>query len=129
MTVTGDTMIFKNDLGFSTTISNKNMDGTWENMYISVQFPKNDERAKEMDNKTKIYIKNGFLSFYKSTAGISKVKLIITDYEIRETEKTMQSNNDPFDDMVTSVDDYSDEDLPFWWNMKGEKYGSKENVW
>lgn len=112
MKVTEEAIIFKNDLGFSTSISNKKQDGTYENMYISVQFPKNDERAQEMPNKTKIYITNAFLSFYKSTAGQPKVKLVVRDYKILTEEKPIQVNDDPFDDMVTDINEYGD-DLPF----------------
>lgn len=120
MKVTEEAIIFKNDLGFSTSISNKKQDGTYENMYISVQFPKNDERAQEMPNKTKIYITNAFLSFYKSTAGQPKVKLVVRDYKIlteeKPAEKPMQESDDlfddRFDDMVTNINEYGD-DLPF----------------
>ena len=56
MKVSGETMIFTNDKGYSTTISNKKEDGTYENMFIAVNFRK----GVSVDNKTKINITNGF---------------------------------------------------------------------
>ena len=45
MLVTGNTRIFKKEINgkelYSTTISNKNQEGKWERMYLSVQLPKN----------------------------------------------------------------------------------------
>lgn len=40
MKVVGETMIFKNDIGYSTSISRKKEDGTYENMFIPVNFKK-----------------------------------------------------------------------------------------
>ena len=45
-------MIFKSEYGYSTAISNKNQDGEYENMYLSVQLPK----GVELENKTMIEI-------------------------------------------------------------------------
>ena len=42
--ISGETIIFKNEKGFySTGISNKNMDGSYDNTYITVQFKKGIE--------------------------------------------------------------------------------------
>ena len=108
-------MIFKNDFGFSTAISNKNADGTYKNMYISVQFPKNDMDAERISNKTKINILNGFLSFYENTAGVPKVKLIVMSYEIKDENRPARKDDDPFEsaDITASMDDIDDDDLPF----------------
>lgn len=80
MNITGQTMIFRNDKGYSTTISNKKEDGTYENMFISVNFKK----GIEVENKTKINIVNGFLTFYTNNAGNKIPKLVITDFEGQE---------------------------------------------
>ena len=77
MKISGETMIFKNDRGYSTTISNKKEDGSYENMFIPVNFKK----GIEVPNKTKINVINGFLSFYKTKDGLAKVKMVITDFE------------------------------------------------
>lgn len=114
MKVIDTATIFKNDLGFSTSISNKRQDGTYENMYISVQFRKDDIEAQRMSNMTKINIKNGFLSFYKTTSGQPKIKLIITDYEIiDENRPAQETNDDPFVNEIPENFEINDDDLPF----------------
>ena len=84
MKITGETMIFKNDKGYSTTISNKKEDGTYENMFIAVNF----KRGIDMQNKTKINILDGFLSFYKTKEGYPKLKLVITSFTTTNIEET-----------------------------------------
>lgn len=77
MKISGETMIFKNDKGYyETSISNKKEDGTYENMYVSVNFKK----GIEIENKTKINILDGFISFYKNKEGLPKIKLVILDF-------------------------------------------------
>lgn len=83
MKISGETMIFKNDRGYSTTISNKKEDGSYENMFIPVNFRK----GIELPNKTKINVINGFLSFYKTKDGLAKVKMVITDFEQNESNE------------------------------------------
>lgn len=80
MEVAGKTMIFKNDYGYSTTISSKKQDGTYEKMYVTIQLPK----GVELENKTMILILDGFLSFYKTKDGLSKIKIVVQKYEIAE---------------------------------------------
>lgn len=80
MKITGETMIFKNDIGYSTSISNKKEDGTYENMSISVNFRK----GVELENKTKINITDGFLSFYKTKNDEKRLKLVVMDFETNE---------------------------------------------
>lgn len=98
--ITGETRIFSKEINkklyYSTTISNKNEDGTYENMYISVQFKK-DVLVR---NNTNVIIKNGFLTFYKSKDETQKLKLVVLDFD--------------YDCQVEdSTDDYDDDDLPF----------------
>lgn len=93
MKITGETMIFKNDIGYSTSISNKKEDGTYENMPISVNFRK----GIEVPNKTKINILDGFLSFYKTKNDEKRLKLIVLSFEQINSNET----------------DYESEDLPF----------------
>lgn len=83
MKISGETMIFKNDRGYSTTISNKKEDGSYENMFIPVNFKK----GIEVPNKTKINVINGFLSFYKTKDGLAKVKMVITDFEQKQNNE------------------------------------------
>jgi len=85
MKVTEETMIFKNDIGYSTSISRKKEDGTYENMFIPVNFKK----GVEVENKTKINITNGFLSFYKTKEGLAKIKLVVMDFTTEDKQEEM----------------------------------------
>ena len=92
LNVTGRKMIFKNEKGFySTSISSKKQDGTYDNMYISVGFPKGDD----IPNKSIVNIKNAFLSFFRANNPEGKlenvVKLVIMDYELDNAEPIQQS--------------------------------------
>lgn len=96
--ITGETTIFKNEKGFySTGISNKLLDGTYENAYIQVQFKK----GVELENKTKINITNGFLTFWKPQDGKPIFKIMVLDFtqvgDAAEDTATAFDNNDlPF---------------------------------
>lgn len=74
--ITGETMIFKNEYGYATTISRKNLQGEYEKMYITIQLPKGDE----LENMTIINIAKGFMSFYKDKNGLAKPKLVVQEY-------------------------------------------------
>ena len=75
--ITGETTIFKSDKGFySTGISNKLMDGSWDNAYFPVQFKK----GVEVENKTKINITNGFMSFFKGQDDKPVFKIVVLDF-------------------------------------------------
>ena len=86
MNITGRTLIFKSNYGYSTTISTKNQDETYNKMYVSVQLPK----GVEIENKTFIEITKGFLSFYSTKEGLPKIKIVVMDYNI----ETQDNNND-----------------------------------
>ncbi len=88
MKITGETMIFKNDKGYSTSISSKKEDGSYENMFIAVNFKK----GVEVENKTKINITNGFLSFYKTKDGLAKPKIVVMEYEIANDTTTQATD-------------------------------------
>ena len=92
MNITGKTMIFKSEYGYSTAISNKNQEGQYDKMYISVQLPK----GIELENKTMIDITKGFITFYKTKDGLPKIKLVIMDFNTEEKQE-----------------DYTQDDLPF----------------
>jgi hypothetical protein len=84
MKVTGKTRIFKNEFNgrtnYSTSISNKKEDGTYDKMYLSVQFKRGMETEGDID------IKDGFLGFYKTKDGLPKVKLIVLDYTAEQSD-------------------------------------------
>lgn len=103
MKVTGETMIFKNQNGsYSTTVSNKKEDGTYENMYITVNFRK----GVEVENKTKINITDSFISFYKDRNGLSKLKIVVMSFETAEQNSEFTPTNE-----FAPIQD--DEPLPF----------------
>lgn len=95
--ISGNIYVFKNDYGYTTSISNKKEDGTYENMSIQVNFRK----GVEIENKTKINITDGFLSFYKTKNDEKRLKLVVMDFETDEL---------PFTDVVEINEDL---DLPF----------------
>lgn len=99
MKVTGEAMIFANDKGYSTTVSNKKEDGTYDNMFVAV----NLKRGVVVENKTKIDIIDGFLSFYKTKDGLAKPKIVVMDFNIKSNPET--TNND--------FEISSNSDLPF----------------
>ena len=75
--ITGETTIFKNDKGYySTGVSTKLMDGSYDNAYITVQFKK----GTDIENKTKINITNGFMSFYKTQDGKPIFKIVVLEF-------------------------------------------------
>lgn len=105
--ITGETMIFKNDKGFySTSMSKKMVDGTYQSAYIPVQFKK----GVEVENKTTINITKGFLSFDKYTPKGSTKET--TSWKLIVTEFTTASGSAP----ATKGSEFeiaSDDDLPF----------------
>lgn len=86
-------MIFKSEYGYSTAISNKNQEGQYDKMYVSVQLPK----GVELENKTMIEIQNGFISFYKTKEGLPKLKLVIMEFTTENNElPELDSSELPF---------------------------------
>ena len=100
MNILGKTMIFKGEYGYSTAISKKNEDGTYDKMYLSIQLPK----GTELENKTKINITNGFLTFYKTKEGLPKPKIVVMQFESEYKEQ---------DEDIMSNEMFSGSDLPF----------------
>lgn len=88
LNVNGEVMIFKGDYGYSTTISNKKQDGTYDKMYLQLQLPKD----VELENKTKINITKAFLSFYKSKEGLAKPKIVVQEYQTTENNSDNMFN-------------------------------------
>lgn len=107
MKVNGQIMLFKNDFGYSTSISNKKQDGTYENMAMVVQFRKDDMDAQKIPTKTKIDIKDGFLSFYHATNGEKRLKVVVLDYDI------VNSLASDYGEDINAIEDISQDDLPF----------------
>ncbi len=79
--IEGETMIFRKDFNdraiYSTTLSKKNKDGEWENGFIPVQFRKD----VFLHNKTKINIKNAWLTFYKDKENKTVLYIFVNEFE------------------------------------------------
>ncbi len=57
-------------------------------MFIAVNFKK----GVEVENKTKINITDGFLSFYKTKDGLAKPKIVVMEYEIANDTTTQATD-------------------------------------
>lgn len=107
MLVTGNTRIFKKEINgkelYSTTISNKNLEGQWDKMYLSVQLPRN----VVLEDNTDINITKGFLSFYKTNEGLPKIKIVIQEFQTKEEIEEREA--------IINEQNYNinDDDLPF----------------
>lgn len=90
--IVGTTRIFtKENNGktlYSTSISSKKQDGTYDRMYIAVQLPKNTI----LQNNTDITILEGFMSFYKSQEGLAKIKIVVMKFEKEEATEEEKSD-------------------------------------
>lgn len=91
LNINGKTIIYKNTYGYSTAISNKKQDGTYERMYVSLQLPK----GVEVENKTYIEITRGFLSYFKDKNGLPKIKIVAL--EIKQDEPKQEEQADFYD--------------------------------
>lgn len=105
-------------------LSNKDKDGNYINGYIPVQF----RRGIELENKTKIYLKKAWLTFYLKKENIDGVdKNITVPYifvsEFEKVEEVIagskekdivkeEAAEDPFKDLGNELV-FTDDDLPF----------------
>ena len=103
-------MIFKNEkdgkISYSIGLSRKKEDGTYENGYIPVRFRKD----VELDNQTKIKIKNAWLDFFK----IEKRTLLyifINDFEKVNKEEVKEEQSV---DNWGSAKEIEPDELPFY---------------
>lgn len=108
MQISGETMIFRKEresasgkwYAYSTGVSSKRQDGSWINGYLDVKFRK----GVEVENKTKINIKNGFLSAkeFKTGSGETgkRLELVILEFDVVDAPNsgfTAMTNDDvPF---------------------------------
>ena len=89
-------MIFRRDTDtrtfYSLGLSKKKQDGSYENGYIDCQFKK----GIELENKTKIYIKDAWLSFYKNKDNLTMPYIFINNFETIEETIEESKEVDPF---------------------------------
>lgn len=109
MNISGTVRIYRNEfegrVSYQTTISKKDQYGNYENMYVSIQLPKDTE----LENNTKINVTKGFLSFYKTKQGIPKIKAVVQEFEKETQEQPQESTTSFYDDAPS----YYGDDLPF----------------
>ena len=104
--ISGETMIFAQEKKgykfYSTSLGSKNQDGTWDNAFLNVQFKK----GVEIEDRAKIDIKKGFLSFRNWESGEKKG----TNWYIFVLEfETVEQGKDTTPTGFESID----EELPF----------------
>lgn len=87
-------MVFKREYNgriyYSLGISKKEMNGTYTNGYMPCEFKK----GVSVNDKTRIYLKNAFLTFYlKDKQTVPYIKIL----EYETVEETIQNSKDPFE--------------------------------
>ena len=104
-------MVFKNEYEgkpiYKLGISKKNQDGSYTNGYILTQFKKN----VELENKTNIYIKNAWLTFYLTKEKKTVPYIFINEFET--VEQTIEKNKNPYEEFGKQLDEETDFELPF----------------
>ena len=76
---------------YSMGISKKDINGNYVNGYIQVKLPK----GVTLDNKTRIYIKEAWLSF-SLVEGRTKLYIFVNDFETVQETIEKAKDNDPF---------------------------------
>ena len=103
-----DTMIFAKEfdgkMHYRAGLSSKNKDGEYESGYIDVRMPK----GTELENKTKINITKGFLSFYKTKEGKDIWYIVVQEFTTQE-----QMQQEVLTVESKKAEDYDDLPLPF----------------
>lgn len=99
-------------------LNKKNKDGSYTNGYMNCQFKNN----VELENKTKIKIKEAWLAFYLSKDNQTHPYIFINDFEVVEASKEEKKEKDPFKEFGETINTESeigqqiqieDSDLPF----------------
>ena len=119
VTSNSEEMIFRKDFNgkpvYSIGLSKKDKDGNYVNGYMSCNF----KQGTDIPDKSKIKIKNAWISFYlKDKQTIPTI--FINDYELISVPKPKENEN-PFEEFGESIKtenefeqiEINDEDLPF----------------
>ena len=111
-----NTMIFAREFNGKTYyragIINKKQDGEYDRAYIDVRFPKDTK----IQDKTKIAINKGFLTFSKGEDDKTYFRVVILEYKEIGTIKEEPKEEDPyakFGSQITVEDLDKNMDLPF----------------
>lgn len=94
-------MVFRKDYQgkayYSLGLSKKDRNGNYVNGYISCEFRK----GVTLENKTKIYLKDAFISFYlKDKQTVPYIKIL----EYETAEETIQNSKNIFEEFGEQVD-------------------------
>lgn len=103
-------MIFNKYDKMTIGISRKNQDGQYENAYLPVRF----KGSIKLADRTKIYIKKGFLTFskyLKDNKTLTYWYVMVTEYETI-TETIKNTKKDVFEEFGEELE-LDDSDLPF----------------
>lgn len=118
MNISGTMRIYKNEFegrtSYSTTISKKDQFGNYENLYISVQLP----RDVDLESNSRINVKKGFLSFFKTRQGLPKIKAVVQEFQVEAQQpqtnvKASASYEQQALDYYDSQANYYNQELPF----------------
>lgn len=98
-------------------LSKKLKNGEYENGYVDIQF----KQGVEIHNKERIYLKDAFLTFYKSKDKATIPYIFVMDFErvenTKESNIVKQDTKDDFKDfgkeVILDEVEITDEDLPF----------------
>lgn len=97
-------------VSYAIGLSKKKEDGTFELGYLPCRFKKD----VELENKTKIKIKNAWIDFYKADKK-TFIYVFINEFEIvdqKQTQQEIQEENSI--DKWSSAKDIEPDDLPFY---------------
>lgn len=112
MNITGNATIYVKDFDgrkvYSMSLSKKNAEGKWETGYMPVNFPK--EIVDTVQDKAKIEVIDGWLSFYKNKEGNTVISAFINKFKYRELPEVKADDFVPDTNMTTVS---NDDDLPF----------------
>lgn len=88
--ILGEMRVFKNEFNgrtsYCTTVSSKKQDGTYDKMYVPVQFKKGMETDGDID------VTKGFHSMYIDKNGLGKIKFVVQEYN--KVEEWQPENNE-----------------------------------
>lgn len=106
-----DEIIFRNDYKgkpiYSIGLSKKKKDGNYENGYMTVNF----KEGTDIQNKSKIKIKNAWLSFYKKEDKTIPT-IFINEYELVGEQKPKEAELSVKTETQSQFE-ITDDDLPF----------------
>lgn len=110
-------MVFRHEnqygVNYSFGLARKDNNGGYINAYIPIRF----KNGVEVKDRTNIYIKQAFLTFYLNKENKANWYIMILDFEtvgetIEKTKEPVKEEVDPFTQFANEVT-ITDDDLPF----------------